>query len=349
MKHLLATIVILVSTRTAHAGIDTDWRDGCPAGNMQTAGDVSYASSDDTPKYRGTNVRRTGAAPDLDSALIPSRFGLAGFYAHLSSSASGAGVPAYLAGWIAHAHQNVDFSETDERIWSFGASEMLAGMEITENSTTAFQLGNFVFAPSLRRHWTTTGTDVEKSAPDRFDSSVIDPVGLRHAIAFQGLIAGRYQWGTGPGEADQDFRLLQRTAFDGYLIAPRETLGLAFETRSEGVGCYAPFVHLRLSILGTHDTAGKLMALAPQTLAVGFYASSHFAIMFQYGLLLYEATNREHRALLDTNAIHRFRIGGEWTSQDWSFAAHFDLFRGSTLYDGTVFGFSVSHGIGAGE
>jgi hypothetical protein len=146
--------------------------------------------------------------------------------------------------------------------------------------------------------------------------------------------------------------LWRREAFEGYLISPRPTWGAAFEIRSEGVGCYAPFVHLRMSATLTDAVTDPAQSprehmvwLAPQTLTFGVSPSSHASVLFQYGLLVYftgETARGSPASLIGATAVHRFRFGGERVAGPLSFSAHLDFFLGSTLYDGSVFGVSVN-------
>src|SRR6185295_7600751 len=108
--------------------------------------------------------------------------------------------------------------------------------------------------------------------------------------------------------------LWRRSAFESYLWSPNRLLGAAFEYRSEGVGCYAPFFHLRLSGMLTHDLAARAMGILPQTVAGGLAVSTNASIFFQYGILISLAADGSANDVFGSNVIHRFRVGLDWSN-----------------------------------
>jgi hypothetical protein len=347
MRALVVVAIVFASTN-AQADFQSEWRDGCPAGSLSVKPDLDYTTDKGPPVYPRTEATRTGAAPDVDSELVPTRFTAVAGYSQFSSSLNAPGQSARpVAGTIiAHLNRRIYESNLGHQL-SLGFTGMYSEMAFLPHDVeTVAQSGNLVVGASLRGHWLTSGTVVDKSRPSSDDNGPIDAVGLRHAVAAQVLVFGR-PWDGGTNAQQNDALFLQRTAFTPYLMSPNGGAGFAFETRSEQVGCYSPFIHVRLAFYGTSD-AGKFDLILPETIAVGFSASEHFSLMFQYGLLIFDHTgndadSHDHRfALLGTNVIHRFRFGGSYDADWGSVAAFIDMFRGADLYKGGVLTLSFS-------
>lgn len=339
-------IVFLVATASrSWAG---GWRDGCPAGALQQNPDVTYPTPEAAPSYPGTNPRSIGPAPQLDSALVPTRALLTVPFLHFSSNQSAS--RARMLGGIAQVSANSGNQSDVE------TSPFVGGLKLTvpyldllsgdssssgQPTPTAREFGNVVVAGSLQHYWLTS------ILADKASGGPVDIASLRNAWAIQGILAFR----PGPSNVGDATILVQRTAFDSALFAPNFTLGTAFEVRTEGVGCYAPFIDVRLSVLGNQDAAEQhWMMFFPETVAVGFTPGAQaFVAMFQYGLLFSAYTGPSNQALLPPSVVHRFRFGLDFFSDPgFSAGAHLDLFAGNALYDGTAIELYTSWNFGLG-
>lgn len=336
----VAAAVMAAPARDARADYDPEVRDGCPAGNLSRKPDVQQRASDTLEPYRGTRPDQVGALPQADSALAPNQLAVDVVVSHFASQGNDSG-PTALYGGALYGHLDRPFARWLQARWAIGLGVAGSAHQLEEGPDRRFRLGTLVFEPELRAQWVATGTNVVNSLDDPEHQAA----GLRNGIAVQGIFAAPLD--TSMGARADSARVWRRDAFEGYLVSPRATMGGAVELRSEGVGCYAPFVHLRLSATATkaetdpaRPSVEHLVLLAPQTLTFGFSPSSSASLLTQYGLLVYftEDTARGSSAsLIGASAIHRFRIGGERVVGRVTFAAHFDFFLGSPLYGGTMF------------
>jgi len=339
----LVAIVLLALSGRARA----DWRDGCPAGNLQSAADVTYTKAADAPGPGETNPRLLGPAPQLDSALVPTRVLLAPAYLHFEGSSDAP--RAQLIGALAQVNLNAGQSAPTRAV-VFGASLTVPYLNVEGNNLAAggqsapapAQLGNLVLGLSLKRHWLTSFLD------DRTTDARAYIAGVRNAWAVQ-LIGAARPWSH---DADGSTILLQRTAFDAALFTPHKAGGPAFEWRSEGVGCFAPFIHVRLSVVFSKDARDQHWSIfAPQTLALGLAPSSRFTAMVQYGMVFSAYTGPAGgagQAVLPTNVVHRIRFGVDLSGGSISAGAALDLFLNSALYDGTALVGYVAYNFGEG-
>ncbi len=350
-----STVMIAVAwlgmPQIARADFDVDLRDGCPPGAREVRRDVAYASAADIAPYGGTQEKLTGPVPELDSALVPTSFVMAGSYTHYSPAMAAQRARIWEGSLMAHLNLATDRTWLDDDL-SIGFTFIASGASVSSGDSVAMvpnaapsEYGNLVLAVSLRGHGLTSIID---NGPPRLSA-------LRHAWAFQVLGA------IPPGSQDsaaakQALTLEQWYPYDSYRYAPHWALGASAEWRMESIGCYAPFVHLRIGFVMNPNLDTKtgetdnVMFLAPQTLTLGVYPTARLAAMFQYGLLIYysPAAPRRDDPLPGTNAVHRFRFATELPVGTVRVGAHLDLFRGATLYDGTVFGVYVSSGLVGG-
>jgi hypothetical protein len=340
----LVGAIVAASAGAARADYDPEWRDGCPGGNLSLKPDVAHQASDALPRYAGTRPELTGAMPQPDSALARDQIGFDGTISHFASPGGGRdSASLYGAGLRAHAggsHYGRDFH------YGAGLGVLLSGHRLQDSPTPIDRLGNLVLEPELHLQWGATGTNFVDSLGDPEHQAA----GVRNGFALQAILALPFD--QSDAARAMATTVWARAAFEGYRVSPRPTWGGALELRSEGVGCYAPFVHLRLSLtftqIATRPDApadDNLVLLAPETLAFGFSPSSHLSVWLQYGLLVYFAPgDRDGPAssVIGETAIHRFRFGFEAMFDGWSVTPHVDYFRGSKMYDGTVVGVSLN-------
>jgi hypothetical protein len=340
----LVPAIVAAGAGAARADDVPEWRDGCPGGNLSRTPDVLHHASDTLPRYEGTRPELTGAMPQADSGLARDQIGLDGTVSHFASSGNG-GNSTSLYGGALRLHADVALGGHDVH-YGAGLGALLSYHRLQDGPMTVDRLGSLVLEPELRAQWVATGT--------HFVDSLGDPdhqaAGLRNGIALQAILAEPLD--QGPAARAAATAVWSRAAFEGYRVSPRPTWGGALELRSEGVGCYAPFLHLRLSLTFTEAatqpadrSAEHLVMLAPNTLAVGFSPSSHASVWLQYGLLIYFVPGDRGGAsssLIGATAIHRFRFGIERVLGGVTAAVHVDFFRGSAMYDGTVVGVSLN-------
>jgi hypothetical protein len=347
---LLAAGALLAVAGRAWGDYSPEWRDGCPAGDVELNPDVSYASADAAPLSRATEPRLVGPAPELDSALVPTR--LLGALEVLHFGSGGADGPARIIGALVQLHLNFRIPETaDAHPWVGGFTltvpylNTFSGDSAPDGSPSPApgDVGNMVLALSGQHYWLT-------SILSGRSADVAGTVaGVRNALSGQLTFAFR-PWTSDQNEPDEVFPLLQRTTFNSAYFAPHPSIGGAFEIRSEGVGCYAPFIHLRLSFAGNQDAAEQhFMLFFPETIAAGIAPTSNSTIMIQYGLLFSGYTGTAAQALLPSSVVHRLRFGLDYTSSSgWSAGGSFDLFLGNALYDGTALEAYLSWNFGFG-
>jgi hypothetical protein len=327
------------------AGI-AEWRDGCPAGNVQQTPDIVFADPAAAPPYSGTDPRLMGPAPQLDSALVPTRVLLAPAYLHFAGDDEAP--RARLLGGLAQVKVNAGESHSTNP-WVGGLSltapylAVLSGDLAPDGQPAPApdQAGNLVLALSLQHYWLTSILD------DPDTDAKVYIAGLRNAWALQ-LTGAARPWSH---DAEDSAILLQRTAFDAALFTPHKAVGGSFEWRTEGVGCYAPFIDVRLSLLLTRDASEQHWSLfAPQTLAVGFAGSSSATAMVQYGMLFSAYSGPAAKAVLPTNVVHRVRFGLDVAfASEFSIGVAFDVFLNSSLYDGTAFEGHLAWNFGDGR
>lgn len=329
--------MLAAATATARADYEVEWRDGCPGGNLARTPDVRHREDDRLERYDGTRPELIGALPQPDSALGGNQIGIDSTIGHFASPGDGR-PSASLYGGVLRVHGNAPVSHGGHVRWSAGLGAMVSAHRLEDGRTIVDLLGNLVLEPELRAHWVATGTNIVDSLGDPEHQAA----GLRNSVALQAIIAAPLD-GSDRARADR-LALWRRDAFDGYLMSPRATVGGALEIRSEGVGCYAPFVHLRLSAMLTEPQMGRMAVVAPQSLSLGFALSSRTSLLLQYGLLVYLTRNGQEveDPPIGATAIHRLRVGGERAFDDFTMALHFDYFTGSALYDGTFFGMSLT-------
>lgn len=349
----LASGGVAASASPARAGYDPEWRDGCPAGNLARLPDVQHRAADALERYDGTRPDLVGALPQPDSAFGRNQLGIDTILAH-SEATKDSDDRTVIGGAALRGAINIPVSHWYHLRWSTGLHVSLSARHREEGDQTANRRGNLVLQPEFRWQWVATGSNTVDSLDDREHQAA----GLRNGIALQAIIARPLDQ-SDAARADKAM-VWRRSAFEGYLVSPRPTWGGAVEIRSEGVGCYAPFIHLRLSLTVTDAATDpenpgheQMVFLAPQTLTFGVALSSHASVLVQYGLLVYLANNDRTdgtapQSLIETSALHRFRFGGEWVFGDEHLtgAAYLDLFRGSKLYAGTVVGVSLTWNIG---
>lgn len=339
----LVPAILAAGAGVARADFDPEWRDGCPGGNLSRTADVLHQASDALPRYAGTRPELTGALPQADSALARDQFGIDGAVSHFASpDASGRSTSLYdgalrLHGGLGGGH---------EIHYGAGLGAVLSYHHLQDGPMPVDRVGNLVLEPEFRWQWVATGTNLVDSLGDPDHQAA----GLRNGIALQAILAQPLDQSQAARAAATE--VWRHAAFEGYRVSPRPTWGGALELRSEGVGCYAPFVHLRLSLTFTEIATlpgnladENLVMLAPQTLAFGFSPSSHASVWMQYGLLIYFAPGSRGgpaSSLIGETAIHRFRFGIERVLGAASAAVHVDFFRGSKMYDGTVVGVSLN-------
>jgi hypothetical protein len=353
-----ALAIVGSSAGAARADYDVEWRDGCPGGNLARTPDVQHRWADTLERYDGTRPELIGALPQPDSALAGNQIGVDSRIAHFASPGAG-GNSASVYGGVLRAHGNAPLSHWSNVRWSAGLAAMLSAHRLEDGHTSIDRLGNLVLEPELRAHWVATGTNVVDSLGDVDHQAA----GLRNSVAIQAIISAPLDQAM-PARSER-LGLWRRDAFEGYLVSPRGTLGGALEIRSEGVGCYAPFVHLRLSLTFTdvpiapaqpapvqpapaQPAMERMVMVAPQTLSFGFALSSRASMLLQYGLLVYLTRDGQaaEGSLIGATAIHRFRVGGERVFDSVTMAVHFDYFLGSALYDGTIVGVSLAWRLG---
>ncbi len=252
-------------------------------------------------------------------------------------SPTGVSPAAHLATGIIDGQFDIDvIGEVYRNILALGAISSFETF-LPGDSYATNQVGNPVATISWQTYWLTSGTVLETSARGS-NGDPVEPVGIRHAIAEQVIVADR-TWGTSTSD-DYAGLFMQRTAFEPYLSSPHRMLGFAVETRHENVGCYAPFIDLRASAYEANDTVGDHYAIiVPVTLAIGFNATENTSAFFQYGIALYTHTGAAATQAQDlfelsgTGMIHRFRFGAQYDTQRLAFALYVDLYRGMSLYD----------------
>jgi hypothetical protein len=340
----LVLVIVAASAGAARADYDPEWRDGCPGGNLTRTPDVAHQASDALPRYDGTRPELTGALPQADSGLARDQVGFDGTVSHFASPEPGRDSASLYGGGL-RAHGGVPLGGHDFH-YGAGLGALLSYHRLQDSPRPVDRLGNLVLEPELRMQWVATGTNVVDSIRDPEHQAA----GVRNGVALQAILARPFD--QGDAARAMATGVWTRTAFEGYRASPRPTWGGALELRSEGVGCYAPFVHLRLSLTFTriatlpdHPADESLVLLAPQTLAFGFSPSSHTSVWLQYGLLVYFAPGDRSgpgSSLIGETAIHRFRFGIERAFDGGSVATHVDYFRGSKMYDGTVVGVSLN-------
>lgn len=349
----LALGVVAASATPGLADYDPEWRDGCPGGNLTRRPDVQHRAADPPERYDGTRPDLVGALPQPDSAFGRNQFGIDSVLAHFAA-ANNDNNSTVVAGAALRGAINIPVSHLGHIRWSTGLHVTMSSRDLEEGDRTVGHLGNLVLQPEFRWQWVSIGSNTVDSLGDPEHQAA----GLRNGIALQAIIAQPFDQ-SAAARADGTM-IWRHTAFEGYLVSPRRTSGGAIEIRSEGVGCYAPFVHLRLSLTVTDAatdprdvTHEHMVFLAPQTLSFGFTLSSHASVLVQYGLLVYLASNdlvdeTAPPSLIETSALHRFRFGGELVLVDRRLtgAAYLDLFRGSKLYSGTVVGLSFTWNMG---
>jgi hypothetical protein len=339
----LALAMLGADAGAVRADYDPEWRDGCPGGNLARTPDVQHQASDRQASYGGTHPELTGALPQADSALARDQIGIDGTISHFASRGND-GPSTSMYGSALRVHGGV--ATGGDVHWGAGLGAILSYHRLQEGPTMVERLGSLVLEPELRAQWVATGTHIIDSVGDPEHQAA----GLRNGFAVQAILATPLDQST--AARAEATAVWARAAFEGYRVSPRPTWGGAIEMRSEGVGCYAPFVHLRLSLTFTEvadqpaePSTEHLVLLAPQTLALGFSPSSHASVWLQYGLLVYFAPGDRIGAaasLVGETAIHRFRFGFERWFGAVSASAHVDFFRGSTRYDGTVVGVSLN-------
>lgn len=324
----------------ARADYDPEWRDGCPPANFERAADhIAFSRSIDRPEAAhddyNTDPHQVGVVPDFDSAFLPTRIAVLGTYSHFADSSDevspdehDAATRARLFGGALQLH--VNWTVADE--WRLGASvtagvlDRLSG----DSGSTPRQLANIAFAPAIRHGFLTSFIHAE---PGHTIAA------LRHGVALQGLVTASPT----TFDAMERLVLMRHSAFDSYLYSPHRTWGGFFEYRIEGVGCYSPFIHLRLGGTKTTDLAGHGMWVLPESVAAGLAVAADASVFAQYSVLVAVGTNPvESDPILGSNVIHRFRIGLEWESPLATLGTHLDLFRGSVAYNGTVIGVYAS-------
>lgn len=345
--------LVTASTGYARADYDPEWRDGCPGGNLTHLPDVQYRKADTLESYAGTRPDLVGALPQPDSAFGRNQLGIDSVLAH--SATVDANTPSTLvAGAALRGAINIPIGHLYHLRWSTGLHATLSRRHFEEGGQMVNHLGNLVLQPEFRWQWTATGSNTVDSIGDPEHQAA----GLRNGIALQAIVARPFDQSVAARTSGA--MIWRRDAFEGYLVSPRPTWGGAIEIRSEGVGCYAPFIHLRLSLTVTDaatdpsDVAHEHMVfLAPQTLSFGFALSSHASVLVQYGLLVYVARGDSGpgfplASLIETSALHRLRFGGEkvFAGGQLTAAASLDLFLGSQLYHGTRVGVSLTWNMG---
>jgi len=346
----LVLALLGATVHAARADYDPEWRDGCPAGNLARLPDIAHSAVDPLEPYPGTRPELAGALPQPDSAFGRTQLGTDFTLSHFASP-GGEIHAAAVYGAALRGALSVAVSHWRHVRWSAGLRAALSSHHLDDGSLSLDHLGNLVVQPELRWQWVAIGSNPIDSVGD----PAHPPASLRNGIAVQAILARPRD----QGEAARvdGARIWRRTAFEGYLVSPRPTWGGALELRSEGVGCYAPFVHLRLSLTATEAATDpmdpsheRLVVLAPQTLSVGFALSSHASLLVQYGLLVYLARSEgaSERSPIGATAIHRFRLGGErvFANGRLTMSGYLDLFAGSALYDGTNVGFSMTWNLG---
>jgi hypothetical protein len=341
----LVLVIVAAGSGAARADYDPEWRDGCPGGNLSRTPDVLHRASDLPPRYGGTHPELTGALPQADSGLARDQIGLDGTVSHFASPGNG-GNSTSLYGGALRLHGNVPIGGGHDVHHGAGLGAVLSYHRLQDGSAMVDRLGSLVLEPEFRAQWVATGTNIVDSVGDPDHQAA----GLRNGVALQAILAEPLDQGMAARVAATG--VWSRDAFDGYLVSPRPTWGGALEIRSEGVGCYAPFVHLRLSLTFTEvatqpaaPSTEHVVMLAPQTLAFGFSPSSHTSVWLQYGLLVYFLPGDPggvSSSLIGATAIHRFRFGIERVFGGVTAAAHVDFFHGSAMYDGTVVGVSLN-------
>lgn len=331
----VATCVLRVS---AAAETTYEWRDGCPAGNR--------------PDYPGTISHWHGATPQTDSALMPSHV-MAGsqlsYYTAHNVQGDGTeftGTIPRLRLWTPYlqAHQNFRLGKRSPHSLALTATlpygrQFDGDRKVDGNGRippSPDLLGNPTVALSYRRHKLYGYFDRQDEENRDVDDAV---AGMR--IAWAARVATSF-----PRSDRHDDRLSLALAhpFDAHWFGPAGILGLpgplaaAFELRAESVGCYAPFVHIRLSV-SVQSEAGDRVLYLPQTAAVGMYVSSQTALLFQYGVMIRTSNADDtQQSLFGIDAVHRFRFGGEHTRDAWRLGANIDLFRGSQRLEGVIIG-----------
>lgn len=342
--------VIVATASVARADYDSEWRDGCPPGNLEQVADyIAYSRAyghDGSQSVYSTDADQIGPTADLDSALVPTRVMAQGQYDHFSFGNDGNG-RARLLGTTVQAHLNFPGINFNPLVpigtWRFAASLNLAALQMMSgdglgSSAAPGQWGNIVLAPALRHTWMTSYIHHKRKPRDPITDLDGDITALRHAVAFQGLVTASPE----TYDVNETMLLWKRSAFDSALFSPHRTWGGSFEYRTEGVGCYSPFFHLRLAALWTSDLAGERLMIFPETVTVGMSAAAHTSVYFQYGAVVTIGSSDENLSpVFGANVIHRFRFGVDWSFAHVSVGAHLDEFRGSFAYDGTVLGVYV--------
>ena len=351
----IAVIAWLCAPRPARADYDSDWRDGCPPGNLERAADYLAYSRAHPPGAAAapaapysTDANQTGPSDGFDSAIIPTRLLVLGDYAHYADGR--VTVPggdsrdigrARLVNVLVQAHLNVPLAVDDQlRLGVTAVAPWAQRLPGDGAGSAPHQFGNIAVMTSLRFGWLSSYLHRRQGSADPEG----DVAAVRHAIAIQGMVTGA------PVDYDRADRLIlaRRSGFEGYLFTPRRSYGGSLEYRAEGVGCYSPFFHLRLSGFGT-ATDGRTTLLLPQTVALGLAVASDTSVFFQYGLLVTvgaQDQRPDQEPLFVSDAVHRLRVGIAWSFPRWSVTAHLDQFLGNAAYQGTLLTVYMSLHIG---
>lgn len=333
MKTLVGIAMLLALAQgTGNAEPINEWRDGCPAGNVKG-------------NYKGTNPRWLGAPPQQDSYLVPSRLlvGLeSGYYvASTISDENGAREQPRARILVPYASLQQNLTFIPNRYLSRLALNVLvphgqrrSGDEFGEPPNHP---GNVVVSVAYRRHllyafFGRPQKNEEETVPD-----VI--AGLRVAYSIGASVAF-------PTGADDDTaaKLSAYTPFNVNWFSSRtfqdfdETLAMSGEIRIESVGCYAPFIHLKASVI---PGSREVVALT-QSVALGIHVTDHNAIYLQYALAILGAN-----PLNGADAVHRLRAGIEHSERLLygiiSPGAFIDVMRGSDHLSGFVIGLYASY------
>lgn len=357
MKPIVYIFVVLALTSTAFADndFDSNWRDGCPPGNLEKVPDVIADSRGGSAAHvqdaYDTDARLSGAAPQFDSAFVPSRIAVIGDYSHLTADDGNMAADhrdsgrARLLGSTLQVAVNAQLHEG----WVLGVQAMdgyaarLSG-DMPANSTTSSNAqtnwSNFVLAAAIKHHWLSSFVHVRKKWWEDTTDTEGTIAALRHAAAGQIVLATPW---TDANNADA-LAIARRNAFDSYQFIPHGVVGGFFEYRSEGVGCYAPFFHLRLGAFWTRDGLSQSMLVIPETVAGGLSVGDNVQVFFQYGLLVaLQHTSMMEDPVFGASVIHRFRFGFDWADASWGIGAYLDYYRGSDAYGGAMFGLHLSY------
>src|SRR6185295_18579584 len=133
---LAAAACITTRVPDVRAEYDIELRDGCPPGNLEVLPDIAYPARGDAPLYRGTQLKRTGAVADLDSALVPTGFVLGGSYTHFSPSLPSQRARIWEQNLQFHLNLATDLVVLDDHV-SFGFTVMASHAAISPGDWSA--------------------------------------------------------------------------------------------------------------------------------------------------------------------------------------------------------------------